>query len=87
VAQTLDYPFPKKKIPYKLADTLAGALEIIYRLAPGQPEPPITRYTVSVLANSATLDISAARQELGYKPRISIETGFDEFVQYWKTRQ
>jgi 2-alkyl-3-oxoalkanoate reductase len=59
-------------------------LEGIYHLTPGQPEPPLTRYTVSVIAKSTTLDITAARKDLGYKPHISIDEGFSRFIQYWK---
>ncbi|MBI5842692.1 MAG: NAD-dependent epimerase/dehydratase family protein [Chloroflexi bacterium] len=84
VAGALNLPFPQKHIPYKVADTAAVILELIYRILPGQPEPPLTRYSVSVIAHSATLDISAAKRDLGYKPRISIEEGFDEFVKWWK---
>lgn len=83
VADGLGHPFPTRHIPYRAADALATVLEGIYRLLPGQPEPPLTRYTVSVLALDATLDIQAAQCELGYQARVSIEQGIDEFVCWW----
>jgi nucleoside-diphosphate-sugar epimerase len=86
VANALDLPFPQKHIPYRTADAIAGILESIYRMLPNQPEPPLTRYSVSVLANSATLDISAAQRGLGYRPRISLEEGFQHFIYWWKAR-
>ena len=84
VAEALGYPPPRGRIPYRIADIAAGLLEALYRLHPSQPEPPLMRYTVGVIANSATLDISAARRDLGYNPRISVEEGFEKFIDWWK---
>lgn len=39
------------------------------------PEPPITMYGVGVLAYSQTLDISAARKDLGYAPQVAFDEG------------
>jgi nucleoside-diphosphate-sugar epimerase len=65
---------------------LAGVLEGICRLLPEQPEPLLTRYMVGVLAKSTTLDISAARRDLGYIPRVSVDEGFERFVYWWKNQ-
>ena len=40
-----------------------------------QGEPPITRFLAEELATSHWFDISAARQELGYHPQVSVEEG------------
>jgi nucleoside-diphosphate-sugar epimerase len=45
------------------------------RLQRDWPEPAITMYGVGVLAYSQTLDISAARKDLGYAPQIRFEEG------------
>ncbi len=84
VAIELELPSPRKKISYKTADALARIFELLFRVLPGMPEPPLTRYSVSLLANSTTLDISAARNDLGYKPRIAVEEGFVKFINWWK---
>ena len=84
VAEALGYPPPRVRIPYPVADAFAGLLEILYRLHPSQPEPPLTRYSVGVIAKSTTLDISAARRDLGYNPRISVQEGFEKFIDWWK---
>lgn len=80
----LGYPYPHHRISYRVADSLAAALEILYGLLPGYPEPPLTRYTVSVVAQSATLNIEAARRELGYQPRVSLAEGFARFIRWWQ---
>jgi nucleoside-diphosphate-sugar epimerase len=76
--------YPQRQLSYRLADHVAAVLEGIYHLLPGRPEPPLTRYTVSVLAQSSTLDITAARKYLGYEPAVTIEEGFSRFIYWWK---
>jgi len=80
----LDLPAPKRKISYPIANAVASVLELIYTLVPTHPEPPLTRVSVSMLANSTTLDISAAKNELGYQPKVSINEGFELFMKWWK---
>ena len=84
ICKELDLPSPRAKISYQTANAAASALEFIYRLIPRQPEPPLTRISVSMMANSTTLDISAAKNELGYQPRISVDEGFERFMKWWK---
>jgi nucleoside-diphosphate-sugar epimerase len=86
LCQALGYEYPRRRIPYTLALGLAGVLEGVCHLLPGQPEPLLTRYMVGVLAKSTTLDISAARRDLGYAPRISVDEGFERFVRWWKAQ-
>ncbi|MBI5354597.1 MAG: SDR family NAD(P)-dependent oxidoreductase [Chloroflexi bacterium] len=84
ICAELNLQRPKRKISYQTANAAASVIEFIYRLIPTQPEPPLTRMSVSMLAHSTTLDISAARNELGYKPRVSVDEGVERFMQWWK---
>ena len=84
ICAELNLPSPTRRISYQTANAAATALEFIYRLIPKQPEPPLTRISVSMMANSTTLDISAAKNELGYKPRVSVDEGFEKFMKWWK---
>lgn len=86
ICRELNLETPKRKISYPMANAAASALEFIYRLIPNHPEPPLTRMSVSMMANSTTLDISAARQELGYQPKVSVEEGIDKFLHWWKQK-
>lgn len=52
---------------------LASALEGLFRMIPGRPEPPLTRYTLSTIAYSQTLDLTRAKAELGYEPLVSLD--------------
>lgn len=84
ICDELNLPHPKRNISYRAANAAAAALEVLYGFIPTHPEPPLTRISVSMMANNTTLDISAAKNELGYRPNISVEKGFELFMKWWK---
>jgi len=86
ICDELQLPHPKRKISKRAAHTAASVIEFLYSLIPYSPEPPLTRVTVSMLANSTTLDISAAKNELGYHPNVSVEKGVQKFLKWWKEK-
>ncbi len=57
----------------RAAWALACSLERVSSLLPWRPEPPLTRYTLSTIAYSQTLDITRAKTELGYRPEVSLD--------------
>ncbi len=59
---------------------LAAAMEGVCKILPGRPEPPLTRYSLTTIAYSQTLDISKAKAELGYAPTVSIEQALQAFA-------
>ncbi len=40
-----------------------------------EDEPPVTRWAAEQLATAHWYDISAARRDLGYEPRVGMEEG------------
>lgn len=54
-------------IPYRTAVAAAAALEAAARVT--RTRPRLTRYAVSQLGLERTLDLTAARERLGYRPR------------------
>jgi nucleoside-diphosphate-sugar epimerase len=73
-------------LPFTLAYSAASALELIYRGLGLQSEPILTRYSVLVLGRSRSLDISKARRELGYRPKVSVEAAIRAFAGSWKAQ-
>ncbi|MGP4026881.1 NAD-dependent epimerase/dehydratase family protein [Actinomadura sp. 3N407] len=62
-------------IPAAVARPLAAVTEGVFLLA-GRPEPPrLTRYAIGHLAVERTLDITAAREVLGYDPHATTFAG------------
>lgn len=78
----LDPPPRLKSMPYRAAAALAAGLEMFGALT-GR-EPALTRYTLGLLAFDQTLDISAAREDLGYQPEVSMAQGVENFVSWWR---
>jgi nucleoside-diphosphate-sugar epimerase len=87
ICDELDLPHPTRRVSHQTAHIGAGAIELLYSLIPYSPEPPLTRLSVSMLANNTTLDISAARSELGYQPNVSVEEGVQRFLRWWREEQ
>ncbi|MBB3109687.1 nucleoside-diphosphate-sugar epimerase [Paenibacillus phyllosphaerae] len=75
-----------RAIPYSVAYSAAALMEWSHRLLPKLGEPPLTRYSVSVLAYHQTLDITLARELLGYDPRIGLSDGLKAFAEWWRTK-
>ncbi len=70
----------RKKVSKKLAMFLAGILEKVCRLLPGNPEPRFTRFLVSEMATSHYFDISAAKRDLGFVPHFTVSEGMEKVV-------
>lgn len=76
---------PTRKVPYRTARAAASAIELIWKTGNFEGEPPLTRYMVDELARDHYYDISRARKDLGYEPRVTIEIGMDAFIEWIKT--
>ncbi|MTV88428.1 NAD(P)-dependent oxidoreductase, partial [Streptococcus pneumoniae] len=77
-------PITYRKVPASLLSAIASTLEFIYKILHLKGEPVLTRYTYYLLRYSQTLDISKAERDLGYRPRISISEGIDQYVQDYR---
>ncbi|MEK3707186.1 NAD-dependent epimerase/dehydratase family protein [Paenibacillus sp. FSL R7-0198] len=80
----LDMPLRRRNIPYRTAYGVAALLERVHGFIPALGEPALTRYTVGSLSIPQTLDITDAREQLGYVPRVSIEEGLQQFADWWR---
>jgi len=65
----------RRSVPYPAAWAVGFILETIYRLFRLKGEPQMTRFVARELATSHWFDISAAKRDLGYEPKISTEEG------------
>lgn len=70
-----------KYISYFVLFSLATILEIISKLG-FTKEPFLTKYGVGVISKSQTLDISKAKEILGYKPIYTIKEGLQRYAKY-----
>ena len=65
----------KRSIPQRMAWLGGALLEFVYKAFNISGEPQMTRFLADELATAHWFDISAAKRDLGYVPRISIEEG------------
>jgi nucleoside-diphosphate-sugar epimerase len=65
----------RRSMPRNLAWLVGVMLELAYRSFNISKEPRMTRFLADELAKAHWFDISAARKDLGYAPRISIKEG------------
>jgi len=73
IAEALEVPVPRNKLPV-WPFWIAGLLcEGICR--PLRIEPPIYRRRLDFFTKDRAFDISRARKELGYEPKVSLKTG------------
>jgi nucleoside-diphosphate-sugar epimerase len=56
--------------------------EFVYRSLQLKGEPPMTRFLAAQLSTSHWFDISAARGELGYQPRVSTNEGMQRLGEW-----
>lgn len=64
-----------KSISLKAAWRVGAVLECVWRALGLRSDPPMTRFLAAQLATSHYFDISAARRDFGYAPRVSAEEG------------
>ena len=76
----LGEPPVTRKISLRTASTLGALCETTWRLFPLRGEPPMTRFIAAELAKDHWFDLTAARRDLGYVPRISMAAGTAELV-------
>ncbi|MDC0254866.1 NAD(P)-dependent oxidoreductase [Bacteriovoracales bacterium] len=71
-------------VPYSLAYRMSFLNEAIHKWLLLNREPVLTRYTCNLLSKSQTLDITKAREVLGYKPKVTTLRGIDLFLKDYK---
>lgn len=77
----------KRRIPKGLAYAAASACEGTWRALGLRSEPPLTKFLVDTLTTSHWFDISAAKRELGWKPKVKIEDGMARLAHWIKATQ
>lgn len=72
-----DLPPVTKSISGSAAYRIGAVLETVWRLFRFGGEPPMTRFVARQLGTAHWFDITAARRDLGYEPRVTIAEGME----------
>ena len=68
-------PPARKSLSPWVAQAIGAIYEAAYRVLGWQDEPPLSRFLAAQLATSHYFDISRARKDFGYEPKISTAEG------------
>jgi nucleoside-diphosphate-sugar epimerase len=79
--RSLGEPPITKHISLCSARVLGAACEFAWRVLPLRSEPPMTRFVAAELAKDHWFNLTAARRDLGYDPRVSMAEGMAGLVQ------
>jgi len=86
ILKSLGHPPLTKRMPLSLAYSLGAVAECVWRVFSKAGEPPITRFVAVELAKNHYFNIEAARREIGYQPRVSIQEALDLTVKDLSSR-
>ncbi|MEX2170533.1 MAG: NAD-dependent epimerase/dehydratase family protein [Pirellulales bacterium] len=73
----VDLPPVRKSISARTAYAIGAVLEGAYRVLGRTDEPRMTRFLARQLSTSHWFDISAARRDFGYQPRVTTAEGME----------
>jgi nucleoside-diphosphate-sugar epimerase len=79
ILRRLGYPKVTRSIPSGIAYAIGYVLEKIFHLLKNNQEPVMTRFLAIALSRDHYFSHRAAREELGYIPKISIEEAMKDY--------
>ncbi|MFI4963055.1 MAG: NAD-dependent epimerase/dehydratase family protein, partial [Legionellales bacterium] len=80
----LGKPLKVRSVSYSVAKVIAPILDALHRTGLLAGEPVMTQYTAGVMALGQTLNIEAAKEDLHYRPLVSIEQGMKQFANWYR---
>jgi nucleoside-diphosphate-sugar epimerase len=73
-------PAPKVHVPAAVARIAGSLIEAVWRVRPGQDEPPMTRFLAEQLSTAHWFDQRRTRQDLRWAPAVSIDEGLERLA-------
>ncbi|WP_245844439.1 NAD-dependent epimerase/dehydratase family protein [Nibricoccus aquaticus] len=68
------------------ASAIGALCETLWRVLTLRSEPPMTRFIAAELAKDHWFDLTAARRDLGYQPRLSMAAGTAELIAWYRAQ-
>ncbi|MBU0717784.1 MAG: NAD-dependent epimerase/dehydratase family protein [Planctomycetes bacterium] len=82
ILRAVGAPEVNRRVSFRKAYTAGAACEAVYRVLGVNQEPPMSRFLASQLAHSHYFDISAAKHDIGYIPRVSVSEGLVRMIEH-----
>ena len=74
-----------REVPRRLALLAGGAVERVWRLTRARTEPPLTRFLAEQLGTAHWFDPRPARDDLGWRPTVTIDQGLAALAAWYAT--
>jgi nucleoside-diphosphate-sugar epimerase len=71
---------PTRHVPVPLAKLAGAVAEAVWRIRPGQDEPPMTRFLAEQLSTAHWFDLRRTRADLGWRPEVGVTAGLARLV-------
>lgn len=82
-AESFGAPRPKRHVPYQVAIQAGFLCEVIGRALRSKKPPMITRYSVWLLGRDVFFSTAKAREQLGWKSRVSYDEGIGKTAAWY----
>ena len=76
----------KGRIPFRVAWLIGAVLEFLYKILHLSGEPQMTRFLAEAVATSHWFDISAAKNDLGYRPIVTTAEGLKRLEDWLRSK-
>lgn len=86
ILEAAGVPKVAKRIPRGVARFGAGVMEFSHRLFRRKGEPRLTRFVVDQMSTTHYFTMDAARNDLGYEPKVSTEEGLLRLREWFESR-
>jgi nucleoside-diphosphate-sugar epimerase len=80
----LGKPPVTRAVSLRTASAIGTVCETLWRALPLKGEPPMTRFIAAELAKDHWFDLTAAKRDLGYAPRVTMAAGTAELVEHYR---
>jgi len=84
ILEAAGLPPEERSVPLGLALAAGAVFETVERIRPFKDGPPMTRFIARNLATAHWFDISAARRDLGYEPKVSMDAGLERLRSWYE---
>lgn len=86
ILEAAGLPPVRRSISAGAAYKIGAVMEAAWRALRLRGEPPMTRFAARELAAAHWFDLTAARRDLGYEPRVTIEEGMARLKAWFERR-
>jgi nucleoside-diphosphate-sugar epimerase len=78
-------PAPAWRVPAVVARAAGSVIEAAWRVAPGDDEPPMTRFLAEQLSTAHWFDQRRTRADLHWTPSVSLDEGLARLAEHYRT--